>query len=185
MKYCKCSKMCHAVVRRNDRLYARGHAPNSHSKDVLSIRLITRFWSKVDKSGGLDSCWPWLGSVNKKGYGRAMLCGIRGSHRVAYYLRYGEVYDFVCHKCDNPPCVNPRHLFLGTNQDNVRDFWAKGLGPDRSGVHNGNHKLSPDVAVKIRKAYVPGFVSYGMLGRRFGVSSTLVGNIIRGEAWVQ
>lgn len=85
-----------------------------------------RFWSKVNKT---DGCWLWIASRHKKGYGQFKLDGkMRKAHRVAWELTYGPIPPDknVCHTCDNPPCVRPDHLFLGTNGDNVRDAVKKG-----------------------------------------------------------
>lgn len=92
---------------------------------------VTRFWAKVAKSAG---CWEWRGTTSQKGYGRFAF-GPRqhtvGAHRFSYAIAHGvAVADFstlqVCHRCDNPRCVRPEHLFLGTPTDNVRDSVAKG-----------------------------------------------------------
>lgn len=106
--------------------------------------LLDRFLDKVPDQPG-DDCWEWRGSrVN--GYGRINL-GRRGegtaiASRVAYSLYRGDPGDFfVCHACDNPGCVNPRHLFLGTNLDNVRDYVTKGrkeIPPPKSACKNGH-----------------------------------------------
>lgn len=87
--------------------------------------LADKFWSKVRKS---DACWEWSGSRNGQGYG-LFWNGKRniGAHRFAWMLMHGDPGQMnVCHKCDNPPCVRPDHLFLGTTADNVRDMWVKG-----------------------------------------------------------
>ena len=90
--------------------------------------MIDRFWNKVQK-GNKNSCWNWLGAKNPKGYG---LLGIqypeRRSHRFSWYLHNGKIPKklFVLHSCDNPSCVNPNHLFLGTAQDNTNDMIKKG-----------------------------------------------------------
>lgn len=95
-----------------------------HSHDVWSPNL---FWSHVSKT---DSCWIWNGSLDKKGYGqsRGPDGGTWRSHRVAWFLMKGYInHDlFLCHHCDNPKCVNPDHLFEGTNYDNVQDMIKKG-----------------------------------------------------------
>lgn len=87
-----------------------------------------RFYEKVQKTEG---CWLWLGSITRGGYGSYTLKSYKGTtraHRIAYLLEYGP-FDpklFVCHRCDNPPCVRPEHLFLGTRQDNTDDMMRKG-----------------------------------------------------------
>lgn len=86
-----------------------------------------RFWAKVDRRGP-DECWPWIGATNNRGYGQFWYGGgQRLSHRIAWLLLRGPVGDlFVLHRCDNPICVNPAHLFLGTHQDNMQDMVTKG-----------------------------------------------------------
>lgn len=96
------------------------------SPDYTAIA--ARFWSKVDrKSAG--ECWPWIGRRDKDGYGRLMVNKRSiGAHRVSYRLAFGEIPDGlqVRHDCDNPRCVNPDHLLIGTNQDNVYDSLLRG-----------------------------------------------------------
>ena len=87
-----------------------------------------RFWPKVDRSGGLGACWPWTGATGDRGYGH-FWDGARYRHasRVAWILTHEDPGPlFVLHRCDNPPCCNPAHLFLGTHQDNMDDMTEKG-----------------------------------------------------------
>lgn len=94
----------------------------------VAAELADRFWAKVDRSG---ECWTWTASAHSFGYGRFGI-GRRvfTAHRVAWELVNGPVPGglHVCHRCDNPPCVRPDHLFLGTAKENLRDMIAKGRG---------------------------------------------------------
>lgn len=88
-----------------------------------------RFWAAVDTTG---DCWLWTASKAGNGYGKIMVNGRRiGSHRLSYILHYGEIPEglHVLHTCDNPLCVKPAHLFLGTHADNMRDASQKGRLP--------------------------------------------------------
>lgn len=146
---------------------------------------LARFWAKVDKRGD-DECWPWLGCRNKLGYGsfgihsrRTML-----AHRVAYEISNGKIPPgvLVCHKCDNPYCVNPKHLFAGSNADNVADCISKGRKPSQPGATNPNAKLSSDQINEIRKLYVDG-CKIIPLAKQFGVSKSQIWNIVSGREW--
>jgi hypothetical protein len=96
-----------------------------------SIPVRERFWQHVDMSGGLFACWPWTGATFHWGHGAVKVNGRPwGAHRIAWELTRGPIPDglLICHHCDNPPCCNPAHLFVGTHThlDNVRDMDAKG-----------------------------------------------------------
>lgn len=97
------------------------------------------FWRHSGKRGD-DECWEWELARDRKGYGRIKLHRVSWqAHRMAWKLTHGEIPAglYVCHKCDNPPCVNPKHLFLGTHSDNLRDCVAKGrhISPLRGMTH--------------------------------------------------
>lgn len=126
------------------------------------------FWNKVSIKGKKD-CWEWRGRVNvgnhsgKCKYGRLDFGGEAGvyAHRVAYFiarpgrikLRRGKRGLFVLHRCDNPVCCNPRHLFLGTHQENMRDMSEKGRAPSYTSIDSPRAKLSEDDVRWIRFLY--------------------------------
>lgn len=139
-----------------------------------------RFWSKVDRSDP-DGCWPWLAGRHFRGYGFFAVNGrnVR-ANRVAYRLQVGPIPPglFVCHRCDNPPCVRGDHLFLGTHQDNMDDMAAKGrryrppvkAKPERPKRPRGRHRLTAVQVREIRRLYRAGGVTLKGLGTQFGVS---------------
>jgi hypothetical protein len=143
-----------------------------------------RFWEKVDIRGK-DECWEWKGSRHWQwGYGHFRLFGkIESAHRVSWMLSHnGELPDLlVLHSCDNPPCVNPRHLSLGTNDDNMKDMAKKGRSADNHGSKNPKAKLSESDVMEIKK--LKGMVSGAELGRRYGVVKEVIYDIWKGKRW--
>lgn len=151
-----------------------------------------RWLSYVDQSGGPDACHPWMGS-RSKGYGNFGLKG-RGrtrAHRSGWELFVGPIPDglFVCHSCDNPACCNPKHWFLGTHRQNMRDMIQKGRRKDiRPPVHFGEKhpgsKLTQSQVREIREAYVGRYGQKAQLAREFGVSTQQIFNILSMKHWV-
>ncbi len=143
------------------------------------VPLADRFWPKVEKRAN-GECWPWLGHLSSRGYGqiRTGLSGDRRetAHRASWRLAHGQVPSdlFVCHRCDNPPCVNPAHLFLGTTQENTADRHTKGRS--LRGAEHGSAKLTDAQVAEIRELWLWG--SQGKaLAIRFGVSQSLISGI--------
>ena len=164
--------------------------------------LADRFWEKVDKNGPvvrpeLGRCWVWTGGRVPFGHGVFLVRTIRGtrkailegSHRVAWRLFKGGISEGmqVLHKCDNPPCCNPEHLFEGTQLDNMRDMVAKGRNAPAEktrhvGSAHGRAKLTESQIPEIRQRIARG-ESKASIARVFGVSDTLIFCIATGKNW--
>lgn len=155
----------------------------SHYLDCLDLR----YEARIDRLTTPDGCHPWTGLPGRGGYGRFSLAGRRSkgiyAHRFGWALLHGPIPPglYVCHTCDNPPCQNPRHWFLGTSQDNSDDRVAKGR--QARGAGNARSKLSPAEVLLIRERYAAGGTTYSSLGRAFGISKVAVGYIVRREHW--
>lgn len=157
--------------------------------------LAERFWEKVSKDGPipvrspeLGPCWVWTAGINHKrgGYGAFVLRKgvIRRAHRIAWELVRGSIPDgqWVLHRCDNPPCVRPSHLFLGTPKDNVDDMAAKGRGNPLKGSARPTARLSEADALAIREARRQGAVG-AELARRYGVHRSTIYHICQRDSW--
>lgn len=148
-----------------------------------------RFWEKVDIKGD-DECWEWKASTRSDGYGQIQKgkrgAGIMPSHRTSWEIHYGKIENnfHVCHRCDNKLCVNPNHLFLGTNADNMADKKKKGLQMRGEGCPSS--KLTENDVIKIRELFRQGY-SQTKLSKMFGVVQSNISNIIsrRGWAWLE
>jgi hypothetical protein len=143
----------------------------------LTLPVAERLWSRVDFSLGRAGCWVWIGRRDRHGYGLLRALGNRFAHRVAYVVAVGPIPAglSVLHRCDNPPCVNPAHLWLGTQADNLRDM----VGKRRSGSRP--ERLSDAQVAEIRSRTPRPGIRQQDLADEFGVSRRLVGMILRGE----
>lgn len=143
---------------------------------------LARFWAKVDKRGQ-DECWEWQ-ACKKNGYGAVTINGKRyGAHRVSYTLKYGPIPEgmLVCHRCDNPACVNPLHLFLGTLDDNLKDCAAKHrMHP---GERTNSAKLTAQQITELRLRYANGDANQYQLAAEYGVVQPVISRIIRRHTW--
>lgn len=143
--------------------------------------------NRVRKNLGIrpSGCWEWIGAVNGAGYGHLQHRGKKLlAHRLAYEWHYGPIPkgQVVCHRCDNPICANPEHLFLGTQKDNVRDMVRKGRLSNRSGHNNGQAKLSAEQVAAIRA--MPRNINMTAVGKTFGVSRNTVKRVLLGQSYV-
>lgn len=149
---------------------------------LVRLDLATRLWGKVTKT---ETCWVWTGRTHEDGYGRLWANGRdRLAHRVSWVLARGAIPGdlYVLHKCDNPPCVRPSHLFLGTQADNIADMDRKGRRNPTRGEANPSAKLSRKDAMDIRRAHKLG-ESVASLSRRYPVNQTTVRRIVEGLLW--
>lgn len=151
------------------------------------------FWALVS-SPTTSGCMEWEGYKMKSGYGRFRFNGKRVlAHRLAYVLAFGEIPKHethhgtlvVCHRCDNPLCCNPKHLFLGTQADNIADRDKKGRV---SRVSRGkgiitHAKLSPEIVSEAKRLFTEKGFSKSALARKFNVSASTMNRAIRGKTW--
>lgn len=146
-------------------------------KDIGDIR---RFWSKVSKG---DGCWEWQAARNHRGYGQFRLAingksHMQQAHRVSWLIHYSELPSglHVCHHCDNPGCVRPDHLFLGTDADNAADRDRKGRGCSRTGpVKLANEDVNQLFAMRDQG------MTQKQIASALGCSHQLVSRYLRGE----
>ena len=155
------------------------------NKSNVYQRLIRHM--EINKTTG---CWEWQGS-KRNGYGR-MTIGSRtdgtrksvSTHRLSYELHYGEIPQGmeICHKCDNPCCINPDHLFVGTRQDNIDDRERKGRNNPPKGEKNAKAKLTEKDVLDIRNKRAAG-KSFGKLAKEYGVCRKTIQNAVSGKSW--
>jgi hypothetical protein len=157
--------------------------------------LESRFWMRVNKDGpivthvdGIDACWVWAGMRDKRGYGFLYVGGAKKvlAHRFSWELANGEISSgmHVLHRCDNPNCIRPSHLFVGTHADNMRDMASKGRA--RSGGCRGsgyNRAVLDEASVAVVMAQLAEGIPTGQVARNFGVSRGAILAISIGRTW--
>lgn len=164
---------------------ARTMNPRKGTNGSNKSSIYTRFITKVAFAG--SDCWYWYGAMHKLGYGIMPALGESKAHRVSWRLHKGDIPDgmFVLHKCDVRNCVNPDHLFLGTQTDNMRDMVNK----DRHckikhrGEENCRSKLTNMEAQSIREEFAAGGIIQAELSRKYNLSPMTISRLIRMETY--
>ena len=134
--------------------------------------------------GAPDACGEWEGARDPKGYGRFRFEGRnQTASRTAWVLAYGPIPEemFVCHHCDNPPCVNLSHLFLGTVADNAADMVQKNRSA--RGERSARSRLTTELVRRIRAEFSAGGISHTALARRYGIARPTVSDLLRRDTW--
>lgn len=154
------------------------------SLSPMELRLLRKFLDRTTKS---PNCWIWTGGLSKSGYGQlhAPALGERRAHRVSFILHRGAIPDglLVLHKCDNPRCVNPAHLFLGTPLDNIRDMIAKGRDDKVKGMRHPAAKLTDGDVKSMRRLYASGRKTQGQLCKMYDISRSHMCYILKRVYW--
>lgn len=148
------------------------------------VAIANRLLRKVDMLLDDPGCWLWRGGTISHGYGWLRIQGrVHYAHRVAYQLWKGAIPEGqnVCHSCDTPACCNPRHLFLGTQAENLADMATKGRST--AGARNPGAKLTEAQVADIRRRYKPGVVTQRELAEEHGVRPGAVSRVISGARW--
>lgn len=168
---------------RRNKKYGSPVAVKSHSGLMRGLSVQQRFDRQVKKSGG---CWLWAAATDKNGYGifRATVAGVehKRAHRASWALSTGQVLaagDIICHKCDNPRCVNPEHLFVGTHLDNMRDKIAKGRARVAVGTATGHAVLTEEQARSVLADPRP----YAQIAADYGITASTVGSLKQRKSW--
>ncbi len=150
------------------------------SRDTTKLRLLSGF----EKNN--NDCWVWLGAKQPTGYGLLWVSNTKKyekTHRLSYKFFHGKIPDgiCVCHKCDNPSCINPEHLFLGTHADNASDKISKGR--QKIGSQHGRAILKENQILKIRETYKGEYGQLSELAKKYHVTPQSISAIVNRKNW--
>lgn len=163
----------------------RGKIIKSKIPDTQQVR-IRRFWSFVEPVYTPSKCWNWIGSKNRKGYGMFRFQGrSMASHRASWIINFGAIPNGMnsLHHCDNTSCVNPKHLFLGTQNENVWDMMLKGRSRKANGSENAKAKLNEAKVAQILKLWASGAMGCIAIGNVFKVSEATIRDVVYRKSW--
>lgn len=180
---CACDQKTKGLCNKHYSRWLRGADPHTPSRQELS--LVERFKAKLGPKDPVTGCIEWTGG-GSGGYGTIKRDGhMVYTHRLAYELKHGPIPKGmkVCHTCDNPPCCNDEHLYLGTDADNMADKEAKGRGNQPKGVSNAKSKLTEADVAEIRLRIAAG-ETHRKIANYFGGDHKTVGQISRGKTWI-
>lgn len=150
----------------------------------MTPTLAERFFAQVSPEP-TSGCWLWTGTANADGYGAIKLRRkALKAHRVSWLLHFGDPKERqVLHRCDNPSCVNPDHLWLGTHLENMRDKVRKGRSSSMHGASNPRARLTAEQVLELRALYATGQWRQVDLASRFGLKQPQVSEIVRRTSW--
>ncbi len=143
------------------------------------------FFKQISTEDHIDNCWIWVGHRNKQGYGRLRVKRKDWvSHRYSWTIYNGDILSGLCilHRCDNPPCCNPDHLFIGTHQDNSKDMVIKKRNRDDKGSKHPMHKLNENQVLHIRDSIKNG-EKQSKLAIKYNVGPMTISNIKYRKSW--
>lgn len=171
----KCTRKKHGIIKGQPTRFAVGHARRRATNE--------RFWEKVKKNA-VSGCWEWTGTHVGFGHGYFSVGSKKVlAHRFSYELHNGPIPDgmFCCHTCDNPTCVNPAHLYLGTHAQNMADMVSKNRHKHGSAHHSA--KLTEPQVIEIRRKYAQESATQKELANEYGVAPSAIAKIVTRKRW--
>lgn len=186
MQAMKRRRICRACLSAESRVTYLRRKERGHVAQSDPDEMVEKFLQRMN-AGAPDECWEWTGTRGSKGYG--LLGGFygkqMGAHRVSYLLHYGDLPPgcFICHHCDNPPCVNPAHLYAGDRNTNARDVAERNRAHRQLGEASNTAKLTAELVREIRAVYATGKYKQRDMALHYGISQSQISNIVTRREW--